>query len=152
MRRTRPATRLPLAQLPLVLPVLALLAGCASHQAAPAPAAGPTPPVYAIDLAGKAALCRPGTATPKAHATVATTMTVGSAGGWCGLSVQNKGAPFAAGLLTRRATHGRVYIHSVGAATRIDYTPKPGYVGPDRFAVELLPDDAKLTVTVTVRP
>ncbi len=151
MRRTRPA-QLALAQRALVLPTLALLAGCAGHQAAPAPAAGPTPPVYAIDLAGKAALCRPGSVTPKAGATVAAAMTVGSAGGWCGLSVQHDGAPFAAGLLTSRATHGRVYIHSVGAATRIDYTPKPGYVGPDRFAVELLPGDAKLTVTVTVRP
>lgn len=151
MRRTRPA-QLALAHWALVLPALALLAGCAGHKAAPASAAGPTPPVYAIDLAGEAALCRPGSVAPKAHATVAATMTVGSAGGWCGLSVQNKGAPFAAGLLIRRATHGRVYIHSVGAATRIDYTPKPGYVGPDRFAVELLPDDAKVTVTVKVRP
>ncbi|MGC8476687.1 MAG: Ig-like domain-containing protein [Acetobacteraceae bacterium] len=142
--------RLAAATVPLA--ALLSLAGCASHHASKPVATGPAPRVYAIDLAGKAALCKPGKVTPKPHGTVAADMTVGSAGGWCGLSVQRHGAPFAAGLLTRRAAHGRVYIHTVGAATRIDYTPAPGFVGQDRFAVELLPDHARLNVAVTVRP
>lgn len=136
----------------VALLALIALAGCASHPA-PAPvASGPAPRVYAIDLTGKAARCQPGKAAPKPGTTVEARISTDSAGGWCGLAVQRHGAPYAAGLLTRRAANGRVYIHSVGAVTRIDYTPDAGFVGTDRFAVTLLPGDAKVNVGVTARP
>ena len=78
-------------------------------------------------------------------------MTVGNDSGWCAISVHQPGpAPFAAGLLTTPATHGRVYIHPVGYDTRIDYTPDPGYAGPDRFLVTLLPDHSEVQANVTV--
>jgi hypothetical protein len=79
-------------------------------------------------------------------------MTVGNDGGWCAISVHQPGPePFAAGLLTRSATHGKVYLHAVGDNTRIDYTPDPGYAGPDTFLVTLLPDRSEVQANVTVR-
>ena len=131
-----------------------LLAGCAGPPPTPV-ATGPAPRVYAVDFAGAATKCTVATVTPKPHASVTAAMAVGNDGGWCAVSVQRPGkdgpGPYPAGLLTRRAQHGRVYIHTVGAVTRIDYTPVAGYAGPDRFAVTLLPDSAALVVTVTVQ-
>jgi hypothetical protein len=43
-----------------------------------------------------------------------------------------------------------VYAHHVGQDTRIDYTPDPGYVGPDRFSVRLIPGNAVVESNVTV--
>jgi hypothetical protein len=77
-------------------------------------------------------------------------MTVGNDGGWCGILVSYEGKPFAAGLLTGRPQHGKVFIHIVGDDTRIDYTPEIGYAGPDGFTVTLLPEYASLKVTVAV--
>ncbi len=129
---------------------VALLAGCTPP---PAPAVVSTTRVYAIDLAGAAKSCKvlpekpvlaPGKTTPVA-------MTVGNGGGWCAVSVAQAGPhPYAAGLLVARPAHGTAYIHTVGDDTRIDYTPDPGYAGPDAFTVSLIPDDPTLRVAVTV--
>lgn len=136
-----------------LLGLAAVLAGCANH--APVAASKSGPPVYAIDLQGGAAHCnapkpalRPGKTTP-------VTVKLGNDGGWCGITVARKGGtdgtePYAAGLLLTPAAHGTVYIHTVGAATRIDYTPAPGFVGRDSFTVSLLPDEAKVAAQVTV--
>ncbi|MDE2006397.1 MAG: hypothetical protein KGI51_07515 [Rhodospirillales bacterium] len=130
---------------------LAVLAGCAGP--APGPAA-PGARVYAIDLQGGAKACKASAVTPEAGKTVAAKIRVGNSGGWCAIAVSqgSKDAPepYAAGLLTARPLHGRVYIHTVGSATRIDYTPNAGYAGPDRFAVSLLPGGAGIDAQVTV--
>ncbi|MEJ1976609.1 MAG: hypothetical protein WDN49_11405 [Acetobacteraceae bacterium] len=69
-------------------------------------------------------------------------------GGWCGIPVSRGGQPYAAGLLTQAAQNGKVYVHTVGDDTRIDYTPNPGATAMDAFAVRLLPGDAVLQVQV----
>ncbi len=78
-------------------------------------------------------------------------MTLANDGGWCAVSVHQDGpTPFTAGLLTTRADHGKVYVHSVGDDTRIDYTPEPGFGGNDAFTVTLLPGNATIQVAATV--
>ncbi len=77
-------------------------------------------------------------------------MRVANDGGWCAISVQLDGRPYAAGLLTEPPAHGKVFIHPVGDSTRIDYTPDPGFTGTDRFVVQLIPGYAVLRTTVTV--
>jgi hypothetical protein len=80
-------------------------------------------------------------------------MTVGNDGGWCAITVtQPHGEPFDAGLLTQRPLHGKVLIHKVGDATRIDYTPDPNFTGTDSFAVSLIPGDPVIRAAVTVVP
>ncbi len=44
----------------------------------------------------------------------------------------------------------RVLAHHVGNDTRIDYTPDPGYVGSDEFAVRLIPGNAVFDAAVSV--
>jgi hypothetical protein len=127
----------------LVLTVLAL-EGC--HGAAPT-APQSRLPVYSTDMAGKAASCTVSPVKPVADRNTPATITTGG-GGWCGILVQQNGAPYAAGLLTQEAHDGKVYIHSVGDNTRIDYTPRPGRVGPDSFTVKLIPGDAVIQVSV----
>ena len=128
----------------------ALLQGCAKTEE---PSRGPAT-VYSADLRGGAARCAaPDKLTPAAGQPTEARLVVGNDGGWCAVTVAAPGdEPFAAGLLTARPQHGRVYIHTVGYATRIDYTPARGYAGPDAFAVELLPGGAALRVSVTVQP
>jgi hypothetical protein len=79
-------------------------------------------------------------------------MTIGNDGGWCGISAAQGSAPFQAGLVQTRPDHGRLNIRRVGDVTRIDYFPDPGFVGPDAFAVRLLPGNAEVRATVTVQP
>lgn len=77
-------------------------------------------------------------------------MRVANDGGWCAISVQLDGQPYAAGLLTDPPAHGKVYIHPVGNFTRIDYTPDSGFTGTDSFVVQLIPGNPALRTTVTV--
>jgi len=112
-------------------------------------------PIYAIDQAGPARTCAVSPFTPAAGPVAGkeatTTMTMANDGGWCAISVHQDGpAPYAAGLLTTRPEHGKVFIHSVGDETRIDYTPEQRFGGNDGFAVQLLPGDAVIRVAVTV--
>ncbi|MBV8456551.1 MAG: hypothetical protein JO122_08045 [Acetobacteraceae bacterium] len=125
-----------------------VLSGCTPP---PTPAAGPVRPVYAIDLQGAAKRCTVSAVTPGAEKVATATMTVGNDGGWCAIAVHQPGPePFAAGLLIRPASRGKVYIHAVGNNTRIDYTPDPGYVGADSFLVTLLPNRSEVQANVTV--
>ena len=103
-------------------------------------------PVYATDLQGKAASCTASPVQPEAGKTVTATVTTGG-GGWCALTVATGGKPYAAGLVERRPEHGRVYIHSVGDETRVDYTPDAAAVA-DTFTVELIPGNASIAVAV----
>ena len=123
----------------------AALAACT-----PPPPAGPATRLYAVDLAGAAKLCQAAKPNLAAGRETATTLTVGNDGGWCAITVADGGQPYGVGLLTARPAHGHVYVHTVGDATRIDYTPLPGYAGPDSFTVKLVPGDAALRVAVTV--
>jgi hypothetical protein len=120
--------------------------GCAQNKPAQS-----TTRLYAIDQSGAAKSCSV-SPTPVVVADGKTTeavLTVGNDGGWCAITVDQGGKPFAAGLLATRATHGRVYVHTVGDATRIDYTPDPGYSGGDSFVVRLEPGEATVSVRVT---
>jgi hypothetical protein len=126
----------------LMLTVLAL-EGCNTV----VPASQSHLPVYQTDTVGKAASCTVSPVTVTDNHPSAVTMTTGG-GGWCGINVRHDGEPFAAGLLTQEAHNGKVYIHSVGDDTRIDYTPRPGSVGPDSFAVQLIPGNAVIQVAV----
>jgi hypothetical protein len=126
---------------------LLALQGCA-HQA-PRPSA----PVYAIDFQGAAKQCTvPKQVDLQPGKTADATMAVTNDGGWCAIAVAQSGPePYAAGLLTGRPAHGKVYIHPVGDQTRIDYTPETGFGGTDQFEVKLIPGDEVLRVAVTVQ-
>lgn len=127
-----------------------LLQGC-SHPEAPS---RPPAIVYSADLKGAAAQCSaPEKFTPAEGKPAEARIVVGNDGGWCAVTVAAPGdEPFQAGLLAARPQHGRVYVHTVGYGTRIDYTPDRGYAGPDAFAVDLLPGSATLRISVAVQP
>ncbi|MBV8590768.1 MAG: hypothetical protein JO212_12060 [Acetobacteraceae bacterium] len=122
-------------------------------------ACAPTPPprvpsrVFAIDFVGAAKSCTvpkvslvPGQARDVA-------ISVGNDGGWCAVTVAQPGpSPYDVGLLVTRPGHGKVYVHTVGDETRIDYTPDPGYTGADHFAVRFEPGEPVLRATVNVTP
>jgi hypothetical protein len=143
-----------LARLPRASACLALLLTAATLQACsekPAGQASSTLRVYAADVTGRARVCDAPEIAPTAGKTADITMKMDNDGGWCGTRAYQPGPkPFDAGLLTARPSHGTVLIHQVGDYTRIDFTPDRGYVGTDTFSVSLLPDSAKLNVTVTV--
>lgn len=131
-----------------------MAATLALQACAPRPQATHTPlPVYAIDQAGAAQSCivsplKPALADGKESAT---TMTLANDGGWCAIAVHQDGpAPFTAGLLTTRPEHGKVFVHSVGDETRIDYTPESRFGGNDSFVVRLLPGDAVIQAAAMV--
>ncbi len=138
-----------------VLFALAFVAGCVEK---PSTAASGVK-LYAFDLAGAARRCAapadvklaPGQETQVA-------MSVSNEGGWCAFKVDQSDAklggpkPFAASLVTVRAAHGKVYIHTVGNDTRVDYTPDARYAGPDGFTIEMLPGELSIHTNVTVGP
>lgn len=135
----------------LLLLTAALAQGCA-------PKPPPRPPTrqYAVDQTGGAKACTVPKVSPAAGKETAVPMSVGNDGGWCAISVTQPGSksseptPYRVGLLTGRPAHGKVYVHTVGDDTRIDYTPAPGFAGSDSFTVKLVPGDAVLKVDVTV--
>jgi hypothetical protein len=127
-----------------------VIAGCAQK---PPPQVSTTR-LYAIDQQGAAPNCKvsPNISLTAGKQTDAT-MAVGNNGGWCAISVAQPGPhPYNAGLLTARPAHGKVYIHTVGDNTRIDYTPDSGFAGADSFTATLLPGNAAIRVAVTVTP
>jgi len=127
---------------------LLVLQGCAEQRAEAPPAAR----IYAVDLQGAARLCTVPAVSLTTDRPAEATMVVGNDGGWCAISVSQPGPkPYDAGLVTERPAHGRLNIHTVGNATRIDYTPDRGYAGPDAFAVRMVPGGAALKVAVTVQ-
>lgn len=127
----------------LVVLSAAGLQGCQTPGVA---ARGSTLPTYATDLAGKAASCTsPGVKVVDRQEVAASIATGG--GGWCAVTVDNGGQPYAAGLLTARPRHGHVYIHNVGDDTRVDYTPYAAAMA-DTFTVRLIPGDGMLKVAV----
>ena len=106
--------------------------------------------MFQADLVGAAKNCSAEKVTPAAGQETPVTLKMGNDGGWCAITVDNGGKPFDAGLLMTEPAHGKVYIHSVGDETRIDYTPSARFVGSDAFAVKLLPGGAVLRATVAV--
>jgi hypothetical protein len=122
-----------------------LLQGCAK----PASQAA-QPRLFASDFQGAAKSCTAPKLSLSSGKQTTAAMTVGNDGGWCAISITDDGKPYTAGLLTEQPTHGDVYVHPVGNATRIDYTPDPGFAGNDAFAVRLLPGSPALRVSVTV--
>ena len=122
-----------------------LLPGCAEQGTSSGATGGR---VFAVDQTGGARKCdapRPDLSDGKSSDIK---MTVSNEGGWCGIVAQRGGRPYDSGLLTLRPDHGKLLVHRVGDITRITYTPMRGYVGPDKFAVKLIPGDAVVNVTV----
>ncbi len=119
--------------------------------------AAPPPPVsttriFAADVAGGAKTCVAPKVSPVAGRETPVEVKVGNDGGWCGITVSNGGSPFSAGLVVADPAHGKVYIHTVGDDTRIDYTPDRGFRGTDAFTVRLIPGDATVRAGVEVAP
>lgn len=126
-----------------------LLQGCTQEGPSRPPAT-----VYSVDLQGGARVCNaPKQLSPTEGRPTDVQIAVDNDGGWCAVTVAAPGdQPYAAGLLTSRPAHGKVYIHTVGYTTRIDYTPARNFTGTDSFVVELLPGSPTVHVSVTVRP
>ncbi len=102
-------------------------------------------------LENQAKTCTPSTPDLKASPAATIAMTND---GWCGVSINDNGKPYALALIGTRATHGRVYTEAVNGRTRVEYTPNAGYTGADAFSVNLRPagggTDQPLQVAVTV--
>jgi hypothetical protein len=134
---------------PAALGALALTAflmqGCEQPQMA---AAGSRQ--YAVDQSGGAKVCNAPKVSPANGQVTDVAMTMTNDGGWCGALVSLGGRPFAAGPLTARPKIGKVYVHTVGDVTRIDYTPEKGFAGNDSFTVKLVPGDGSVRVNVAV--
>ena len=105
---------------------------------------------FQADFVGAAKNCDVPKVTPTSGQETPIAMKMGNDGGWCAITIDNGGKPFDAGLLVTEPAHGKVYIHSVGDETRIDYTPDARFAGSDAFAVRLLPGAAVLRASVTV--
>lgn len=119
------------------------LAACAPQASGPA---GSRNPIFAIDMAGKAASCTaPDVELSQGKDSTATITTGG--GGWCGIAVTMGGNAVTAGLLTQAPHAGKVHVHTVGDVTRVDYTPA-GPATADAFAVKFIPGDETMRVTV----
>lgn len=129
----------------LAVAATALLQACANGPP-PAPAAR----IFAADIAGGAKTCVVPKVTPAPGRQTPVEVKVGNDGGWCGITVNDGGKPYSAGLLVSEPEHGQVLIHSVGDNTRIDYTPAPRFAGADSFTVRLIPGDATLRASVSV--
>ena len=123
-----------------------LSAACSQTPSQQMPAAR----LYAIDQTGGAKSCIAASTQLIDGKPANIPMSVGNDGGWCGVTLVRADGPYSAGLLTARPAHGRVYIHTVGSVTRIDYTPAAGYSGTDSFTVKMVPGDATASISVTV--
>ena len=122
-----------------------LLQACAEG-----PASGPGARRFAADMAGAAKSCTVPKVSPAAGQETQVPIKMGNDGGWCAITVNTGGKPYSAGLLVTAPTHGKVFIHTVGDDTRIDYTPEPRFAGADAFAVKLIPGDAVIRASVAV--
>jgi hypothetical protein len=124
-----------------------LLQACAEK-----PPSGPSVRLYSADVTGAAKSCEVPKVAPVAGQETPVAVKVGNDGGWCGITVNAGGKPYAAGLLATAPAHGKVLIHTVGNDTRIDYTPVRGFTGSDVFSVKLIPGDAIVRAAVSVVP
>lgn len=106
--------------------------------------------IYAIDAAGGARICVAQPVTLADGQAGVVQMQVSNEGGWCGETLSHNGVAYDSYLLVTRPSHGRVFAHHVANNTRIDYTPDPGFVGTDSFAVRLIPGNAVFEAAVTV--
>ena len=106
--------------------------------------------LYAVDMAGGAKSCSAPRVEPTGSQPTSLAMKLVNDGGWCGVLASKSGRPFTAGLVTIRPKSGKVYVHTVGDNTRIDYTPDRGFAGGDNFTVKLVPGDALVQVDVSV--
>jgi hypothetical protein len=136
-------------QIAFLMAVGLILEGCATPIQAPVSHAT----LYSTDMVGKAAVCSttPAMITAKDGTENTVAMKTGG-GGWCGIPVNHDGRPFKAGLLTKAARSGQVYVHTVGDDTRIDYTPDRGPIVADSFAVRLIPENVTIQVSVNAAP
>ena len=130
------------ARLLAVLGLAILIQGCAQNAAPLAPAVEPA------DEAGHAAKCDvTPNPLPIAGAAPATAqMTVGNDGGWCAVRL----AQVKSAVLRTPPAHGKPYFRNVRDITRLQYTPAPGYTGPDSFVFQLVPGGTLVRTNVTV--
>jgi hypothetical protein len=120
----------------------ALLQGCAAHPGWDG--------IFTIDKTGGAKTCVAPAASPQDGQAVLAQIQVSNEGGWCGVTLNRGGVAYDSYLMVTRPTHGKVFAHHVGTNTRIDYTPDPGFVGTDNFAIRLIPGNGVLEGAVTV--
>jgi hypothetical protein len=106
--------------------------------------------IFSIDKTGGAKTCVAPAASPGNDQAVLVQMQVSNDGGWCGIIANHSGVAYDSYLMAVRPTHGTVFAHHVGANTRIDYTPDPGFAGADKFAIRLIPGNAEIQAAVTV--
>ena len=128
----------------------AIVATALLLQACVQPPPSPGPRFFAADLAGAAKVCSVPKTTPVMGQETQVPIKMVNDGGWCGITVDDGGKPFGAGLLVSAPTHGKVFVHTVGNDTRIDYTPDARFSGTDTFVTRLIPGDATLRTTVTI--
>ena len=126
-----------------------VLQGCGGKPGAPEQAHAR---LFASDFQGAAKSCVVPKLKLDAGKEVSASMQMSNEGGWCGITVAQDDKPYDAGLLTQAPQHGKVYIHPVGDASRIDYTPDLGFSGTDAFVVRLLPGNPILSIKVSVAP
>ncbi len=131
---------------------LTMATATALLQACAAPPPGPATRIFAADVAGGAKTCVVPKVALAAGQETPVAVRVGNDGGWCGITISNGGKPYSAGLLTANPARGKVFIHTVGDDTRIDYTPDHGFSGSDAFTVKLIPGDAAVKASVAVVP
>lgn len=146
---TKPQMTKPMANGAKVFGALALTAMLVQGCDQPQQAASSTR-LYAVDMAGGAKTCSAPRLEPTNGQSNNVSMKLVNDGGWCGVLASKSGHPFSAGLVTTRPKSGKVYVHTVGDNTRIDYTPDRGFAGGDTFAVKLVPGDALVQVDVSV--
>jgi hypothetical protein len=84
-------------------------------------------------------------------------ITISNDGGYCAASLTAaNGQPFDAPLVPEKPEHGDDSVVQYNHKTSVEYSAKPGYVGPDKFLVKLIlkdkPGYTTLNVTVDVRP
>lgn len=103
---------------------------------------------------GLAKSCTYSPVQPKPGATVEATITMTN-DGWCAFRASEKqGTAYLLGLVKQRPAHGELQIRKWAGESRVEYTPTPGFVGTDKFSVELRPQeggaDATVLITATV--
>ena len=114
-----------------------LLSGCQTPPAAVAEA--PATPLPLHRGPPPAATC---SVTPFHVADGGTTevaMTISNDGGYCAATLTaGNGQPYDAPLVPARPLHGDETVVRYNGKTSVEYSAKPGYVGPDSFTVRLI--------------
>jgi hypothetical protein len=103
---------------------------------------------------GLAKSCSYSPVQPKPGASVEATITMTN-DGWCAYRASEQpGEAYLLGLVTQRPENGELQIRQWAGQSRVEYYPRTGFVGTDKFAVALRPQtggpDATVQLTAVV--